>query len=80
MLDWFPIVFFTFKAIIFGTGMFLAIKWHYEQKRKGRVYERGAVLRVAGKAAAVVVIFGLLLTGLLIATFALSRKIGLDLS
>lgn len=31
--DWFPIVFFTFKILVFGTGMFFAIKWHYDQEK-----------------------------------------------
>jgi len=34
MMDWFPIVFFAFKIIVFGTGMFFAIKWHYDQGKK----------------------------------------------
>ena len=31
MTDWTPIVFVTFKVLIFGTCMFFAIKWHYDQ-------------------------------------------------
>jgi hypothetical protein len=34
MMDWFPIVFITFKVLVFGTGMFFAIKWHYDQGKK----------------------------------------------
>ncbi|MFC3339989.1 hypothetical protein ACFOEY_15955 [Paracandidimonas soli] len=34
MFDWFPIVFIAFKLIVFGTGMFFAIKWHYDQGKK----------------------------------------------
>lgn len=34
MMEWFPVVFITFKVIVFGTGMFLAIKWHYDQGKK----------------------------------------------
>ena len=33
-LDWVPIVFITFKVLVFGTGMFFAIKWHYDQDKK----------------------------------------------
>ncbi|GKS76549.1 hypothetical protein AVME950_16655 [Acidovorax sp. SUPP950] len=33
-MDWFPIVFIVFKVIVLGTGMFLAIKWHYDQGKK----------------------------------------------
>jgi len=39
MVDWFPIVFFTFKILVFGTGMFFAIKWHYDQGKKKRNQE-----------------------------------------
>lgn len=34
MMEWFPIVFITFKLVVFGTGMFFAIKWHYDQGKK----------------------------------------------
>lgn len=34
MLDWIPIIFATFKLVVFGTGMFFAIKWHYDQDKK----------------------------------------------
>ncbi|WP_276315367.1 hypothetical protein [Alloalcanivorax xenomutans] len=34
MMDWIPIVFFTFKIVVFGTGMFFAIKWHYDKGKK----------------------------------------------
>ena len=34
MMDWIPILFFTFKVLVFGTGMFFAIKWHYDQGKK----------------------------------------------
>ena len=30
-MDWVPIVFITFKVLALGTGMFFAIKWHYDQ-------------------------------------------------
>jgi len=33
-MDWVPIVFIVFKVAVFGTGMFFAIKWHYDQGRK----------------------------------------------
>ncbi len=35
-MDWFPIVFITFKVLVFGTGMFFAIKWHYDQGKKAK--------------------------------------------
>ncbi|WP_169804510.1 hypothetical protein [Sphingomonas pituitosa] len=31
---WVPILLGTFKIAVFGTGMFFAIKWHYDQGRK----------------------------------------------
>ncbi|MDH7793174.1 hypothetical protein QBD00_004098 [Ochrobactrum sp. AN78] len=34
-MDWFIIVFVTFKLVVLGTGMFLAIKWHHDQGKKG---------------------------------------------
>ncbi|HZU62342.1 MAG TPA: hypothetical protein VFF98_01555 [Novosphingobium sp.] len=33
-MEWVPVVFITFKLIVFGTGMFFAIKWHYDQDKK----------------------------------------------
>jgi hypothetical protein len=74
-MDWIPIVFVTFKVLVLGTGMFFAIKWHYDQGKKEK--EKRAVLRAVGKVAAV---FVLSLLGLLLFTFFLSRKLGLDLT
>ena len=33
-MDWVPVVFIVFKVLVFGTGMFFAIKWHYDQDKK----------------------------------------------
>ncbi|WP_307719692.1 hypothetical protein [Massilia psychrophila] len=57
--------------------MFFAIKWHYDQGKKVEEKEKRAVLRAVGKVAAV---FVLSLLGLLLFTFFLSRKLGLDLT
>jgi uncharacterized protein YqhQ len=78
-MEWIPIVLVTFKVLVFGTGMFFAIKWHYDQgkKEQDKEKEKRAVLRAAGKVAAV---FMLSLLGLVLVTFALSRKLGLDLT
>ena len=76
-MDWFPIVAGTFKVLALGTGMFFAIKWHYDQGRKGKEKEKRAVLRAAGKVA---VIFVLALLGLVLGTFLLARKLGMDLN
>ena len=77
MMDWTPIVLATFKILVLGTGMFFAIKWHYDQGKKKKEMEKRAVLRAAGKVAAV---FVLSLLGLLLFTFFLARKLGLDLT
>jgi hypothetical protein len=76
-MDWFPIVAVTFKFLVLGTGMFFAIKWHYDQGKKGKEKEKRAVLLAAGKVAAV---FVLLLLGLVLGTFVLARRLGLDLT
>ena len=75
MIDWLPVVFVVFKVLMFGTCMFFAIKWHYDQGKKGA--DRRAVLRAGGKVAAA---FRLALLGLGLFTFALVRTLGLDLS
>jgi hypothetical protein len=77
MMDWVPIVFVTFKVLVLGTGMFFAIKWHYDQGQKESVKEKRAVLRAGGKVAAV---FVLSLMGLGLATSFVIRLLGLDLS
>jgi hypothetical protein len=74
-MDWIPIVFVTFKVLVLGTCMFFAIKWHYDQGKKEK--EKRAVLRAAGKVAAV---FVLSLLGLGLVTFFLARRLGLDLT
>jgi hypothetical protein len=79
-MDWVPIAFIIFKALVFGTGMFFAIKWHYDQGKLGRAIEKRAVLRVAGNVALFAVLFSIALSALLFVTFALSKKLGLDLS
>jgi hypothetical protein len=76
-MDWIPVVFVVFKFLVLGTGMFFAIKWHYDQGKKGKVAERRAVLRAAGKIA---VAFVLVLVLLTVVTYALSGMLGLDLT
>jgi hypothetical protein len=77
MMDWIPVVFVAFKALVLGTGMFFAIKWHYDQGQKEKENEMRAVLRAGGKAAAVFVV-SLLSLGLV--TFVFSKMLGLDLT
>ncbi|MCD2164074.1 hypothetical protein [Comamonas koreensis] len=74
MIDWIPVVFVIFKLGMFSTCMFFAIKWHYDQGKKGG--NPRAVLRAGGKVAAIFML-ALLLLGLL--TFGLMRMLGLDL-
>lgn len=74
MMDWVPIVLVTFKVLVLGTGMFFAIKWHYDQGKKGK--DQRAALRAIGKVCAV---FALSLLVLVFATFTLARWLGLDL-
>ena len=74
-MDWVPIVLVLFKLIVLGTGMFFAIKWHYDQQEK--TTDKHAVLRASGKVAAV---FVLTLLGLGLFTYFLANNLGLDLS
>ena len=79
IMEWFPIVAGTFKIIALGTAMFFAIKWHYDQgkKQQDHAKQKRAVLRAAGKVAAV---FVLSLLGLGLLTFLLVSRLSLDLS
>jgi len=77
MMDWVPVVFVIFKVLVLGIGMFFAIKWHYDQGKKGKENERRAVLRAGGKVAAV---FVLALLALGFVTFFLARMLGLPLA
>ncbi|TCS38046.1 hypothetical protein EDC30_103338 [Paucimonas lemoignei] len=74
MMDWVPVVFVTFKVLVFGTGMFFAIKWHYDKEKEE---EKRAVLRAGGK---VVAVFVLVLLGLGLVTFVVAGMLGLDLT
>ena len=77
MMDWIPIVLVTFKALVLGTGMFFAIKWHYDQGKKDSAQDKRAVLRSVGKVAA---IFLLALLGLGLFTYVLVTTVGLNLT
>lgn len=76
-MDWIPVTLVMFKVLVLGTGMFFAIKWHYDQGQKEKAMDKRAVLRAGGKVAAV---FVLSLLGLVLVTFALARMFGLDLT
>jgi len=72
-MDWIPAVFVTFKALVLVTGMFFAVKWHYDQEmKKGKA--KSEVFRMGGKLAA---IFVLSLLGVGLLTYALIRVLGM---
>lgn len=33
-MEWVPVFLITLKIIVFGSGMFFSIKWHYDQDKK----------------------------------------------
>ncbi|WP_370454886.1 hypothetical protein [Paucibacter sp. KBW04] len=72
-----PVVLFLFKVIVLGTGMFIAIKWHYDKEKKNNDKDVRAVLIMGAKVAAA---FTLLALGLVFATFTLGGRLGLDLT
>lgn len=74
MWDWVPVVFVIFKMLALGVAMFLAIKWHHDQAEKGKTR---ATLRT-GFVMAAVFVLALLIVGYL--AYALSSRLGLDLS
>jgi len=76
-MDWFPFVFGTIKGLVLLTGMFFAVKWHYDQGKKEKPMETRAVVRAGGAVAAV---FVLALLGLGYATLAFGRMLGMDLT
>ena len=76
MIDWVPVIFVTFKVLIFGACMFFAIKWHYDQGKKKGVDQRTFVRTVLKLVAA----FVLALVVVLAFTFGLAKMLGMDLS
>jgi len=76
-MDWFPIVAGTFKGLALATAMFFAIKWHYDQGKKGKETERRALFRSAGKIAAV---FALAALAVSLLTFFLLSRVSLNLT
>jgi len=77
-MEWTPIVFVVFKVLVLGTGMFYAIKWHYDQgnKEADREKEKRAVLRAAVKVTAIFLL-ALLVLGL--GTWFVVKRLSLDL-
>jgi hypothetical protein len=77
MMDWTPIVFVAFKVLVLGTGMFYAIKWHYDQGKKEKPRDKRALLRAGGK---VIAVFVLVLLAVGLVTFLIVRMLGMDLN
>ncbi len=76
-MNWIPAVLFTFKILVLATGMFFAIKWHYDKGQKQRKIEKPEMIRTAIK---ITVIFLLSLVILLLVTFFIANQLGLDLN
>lgn len=76
MYDWVPVVFVAFKAVIFVTCMFFAIKWHYDQGKKKGADSRTLLLNSAKVISAFIVGAAVVLS---LTLFAAS-KMGMDLS
>jgi hypothetical protein len=74
-MDWVPVVFVVFKALVFCTGMFYAIKWHYDQEKSKK--DMRTVLRTSAILGAM---FVLLAVGMVFATFAFAKWLGIDLN
>lgn len=73
-----PTVFIAFKVTVLSIGMFYAIKWHYDKARQEKGPEKlRKVLRTSG---IVAFVFLLLVAALLLLTFSLGTKLGIDLS
>jgi hypothetical protein len=74
-VDWVLIGFVLFKGLVFVTGMYFAIKWHYDREKTGA--NRRALLGMGAKFVAVFVVLLLVVLSL---TFVLARTLGMDLS
>lgn len=74
--DWVPVVFLLFKVLIFGTCMFFAIKWHYDQGKKKGI-EKRVLLRNGAMIAAA---FVLALLAVVLLTLGLAKHMGMDLN
>jgi sortase (surface protein transpeptidase) len=44
-MEWIPVFLVTFKALVFGIGMFLAIKWHYDKEKAEKAQKAQAQLQ-----------------------------------
>lgn len=74
-MDWVLVAFVLFKGLVFVTGMYLAVKWHYDQEKRPADV-RGLVLAGARYSA----FFLLALLLVLGFTLGLARMLGMNLS
>ncbi|WP_367269793.1 hypothetical protein [Roseateles sp.] len=76
-MEWVPAVFIVFKVTVLSIGMYLAVKWHYDQGRKHGTEKQRAVLRACVK---LVAAFVVLAAVLLLLTFKFGTMLGIDLT
>ena len=74
--DWVPVVFVIFKAVIFVTCMFFAIKWHYDQGKKKGAGTRGLIF----SSVKIITAFMATAAAVLLLTLFLASRLGMDLS
>jgi hypothetical protein len=47
-MEWIPVGLVTFKVLVFGTGMFFAIKWHYDKEKAQKEKKNAAATAAPG--------------------------------
>lgn len=74
-VDWVLVAFVLFKGLVFVTGMYFAVKWHYDQERRPANVR---TLVLAGAKYSALFVLALLLV--LAFTLGLARMLGMNLS
>lgn len=74
-VDWVLVVFVLFKGLVFVTGMYFAVKWHYDQERRPTTVRR---LLLAGARYSALFLLALLLV--MAFTLGLAKMLGMNLS
>lgn len=72
-----PISFVVFKVLVLSVGMYLAVKWHYDQGQKGKNQKTAAVVLTSIKVGGAFVASAFLV---LFLTFEFCNRMGLDLA
>jgi hypothetical protein len=72
-----PLFFVIFKVLVLGTGMFFAVKWHFDRGQQGRNEKTMAVVLKSVKVAGVFLGLAFLMLYLV---FTLCSRMGLDLT